>query len=75
MWLVVGAPAVLLFPGADRFVRASRQLAMNVLVVMLSLYALRGAAMFRASTGRPSAIGVALYSVLTILMFAFVATA
>jgi hypothetical protein len=73
VWLVVGALAVLLFPGAERFARLEA-LAMNVLVVMLSLYALRGAAIFRASTGRPSAIGVALYSVLAVLMFAFVAT-
>lgn len=73
VWLVVGALALLLFPGISRAARLDT-VALNVLVVMLSLYALRGAAIFRASTGRPSAIGVALYSVLAILMFAFVAT-
>ncbi len=73
VWLVVGALVVLLLPagvGGDRLDAA----AMNLLLVMLCLYAVRGAAIFRASTGRPSAVGVALYSVLTILMFAFVAT-
>jgi hypothetical protein len=62
-----------LWPGAEG-VRGLETLATNVLVVMFSLYALRGAAIFRASTGRPSAVGVALYSVLAILMFAFVAS-
>lgn len=71
VWLVVGALVVLLLPGnADRL----DPVAMNVLLVMLCLYAVRGAAIFRASTGRPSVIGVALYSLLAILMFAFVAT-
>jgi hypothetical protein len=73
VWLVVAALAALLWPGAEG-VRGLETLATNVLVVMFSLYALRGAAIFRASTGRPSAVGVALYSVLAILMFAFVAS-
>lgn len=73
VWLVVGALVVLLLPAGVNSDRLDA-VAMNLLLVMLCLYAIRGAAIFRASTGRPSAVGVALYSVLTILMFAFVAT-
>jgi len=48
--------------------------AVNVLLVMLALYAFRGAAVFRAGAGRVSPMGIVLYTVLTILMFAFVAS-
>jgi hypothetical protein len=73
VWLVVISLALLLIPGAAA-VPGVVQVAANVLLVMLVLYALRGAAVFRASTGRVSPLGIALYTVLTVLMFAFVAT-
>jgi hypothetical protein len=73
VWLVVLSLGALLLPGSEH-VPGLDLVARNVLVVMLSLYAVRGAAIFRASTGRPSALGVALYSVLAVLMFAFVAS-
>jgi hypothetical protein len=73
VWLVVISLALLLIPGAAA-VPGVEQVAANVLLVMLVLYALRGAAVFRAGTGRVSPLGIALYTVLTVLMFAFVAT-
>jgi hypothetical protein len=73
VWLVVISLALLLIPGAAA-VPGVEQVAANVLLVMLVLYALRGAAVFRAGTGRVSPLGIALYTVLTVLMFVFVAT-
>lgn len=73
VWLVVLSLALLLIPGAAA-VPGVEQVATNVLLVMLVLYALRGAAVFRAGTGRVSPLGIALYTVLIVLMFAFVAT-
>ena len=73
VWLVVASLTILLVLG--KVTPPSIELvAMNVLAVMLCLYAYRGAAVFRAGTGRPSALGVALYSVVAIVMFAFVAS-
>lgn len=73
VWLVVISLALLLIPGAAA-VPGVEQVSANVLLVMLVLYALRGAAVFRAGTGRVSPLGIALYTVLTVLMFVFVAT-
>jgi len=73
VWLVVTSLALLLLPG-DTSIPGVEQVAVNVLLVMLVLYALRGGAVFRAGTGRVSPMGIALYTVLTILMFAFVAS-
>lgn len=73
IWLVVVSLAILLIPGV-RELPGLEQLAVNVLLVMLVLYAFRGAAVFRAGTGRVSPLGIVLYTVLTILMFAFVAS-
>ncbi len=73
VWLVVASLAVLLLPGAASL-PGVEQVAHNVLLVMLVLYAFRGGAVFRAGTGRVSPMGIALYTVLTILMFAFVAS-
>ncbi len=73
VWLVVASLAILLVLG--RVTTPGIELvAMNVLAVMLCLYAFRGAAVFRAGTGRPSALGMALYSIVAIVMFAFVAS-
>jgi hypothetical protein len=73
VWLVVISLAFLLVPGGTSL-PGVEQVAINVLLVMLVLYALRGAAVFRAGTGRVSPLGIALYTVLTVLMFAFVAS-
>lgn len=73
VWLVVISLALLLIPGGTS-IPGIEQLAVNVLLVMLVLYALRGGAVFRAGIGRVSPMGIALYTVLTILMFAFVAS-
>ena len=73
VWLVVISLALLLVPGAAA-IPGVEQVAANVLLVMLVLYALRGGAVFRAGTGRVSPLGIALYTVLTVLMFAFVAS-
>lgn len=73
VWLVVAGLGVVLL-GVGDVLPLVHVAAMNVLVVMLALYALRGAAIFRASTGRPTALGMALYSILVVLMFAFVAS-
>lgn len=73
VWLVVISLALLLLPGGTS-VPGVEQVAMNVLLVMLVLYALRGGAVFRTGAGRVSPMGIALYAVLTILMFAFVAS-
>ena len=73
VWLVVMSLAVLLIPGG-KSVPGAEQVAVNVLLVMLALYAFRGAAVFRAGAGRVSPMGIVLYTVLTILMFAFVAS-
>ncbi len=61
VWLVVISLALLLIPGGTRC-PACEQVAVNVLLVMLVLYALRGAAVFRAGTGRVSPLGIALYT-------------
>ena len=73
VWLVVISLACLLIPGAGDL-PGVEQVAANVLLVMLVLYALRGGAVFRAGTGRVSPLGIVLYTVLTVLMFAFVAS-
>jgi hypothetical protein len=70
---VVISLAVLLIPRGQWYPGLD-QLASNVLLVSLTLYALRGAAVFRAGAGRATPIGLALYTLLTILMFAFVAS-
>lgn len=71
VWLVVLSLGALLLGGSE--IPGVEQVATNVLLVMGVLYAVRGAAVFRAGTGRVSPLGVVLYVVLTILMFAFVA--
>lgn len=73
IWMVVLSLAVMLVPGG-KDVPGAEQVAMNVLAVTVVLYALRGAAVFRAGTGHVSPLGIALYTVLTVLMFAFVAS-
>ena len=73
VWLVVISLALLLLPGAGA-IPGAESVAANVLLVMLVLYALRGGAVFRAGTGRVSPLGIALYTVLAVLMFAFVAS-
>lgn len=73
VWLVVISLAVLLVPGGTSL-PVVEQVAINVLLVMLVLYALRGGAVFRAGTGRVSPLGIALYTVLAVFMFAFVAS-
>ena len=73
VWLVVICLALLLIPGGTA-IPGVAPVAYNVLLVMLVLYAIRGGAVFRAGTGRISPMGIALYTVLTILMFAFVAS-
>jgi hypothetical protein len=73
VWLVVISLALLLIPGSTE-IPGVQLVAANVLLVMLVLYALRGGAVFRAGTGRVSPLGIALYTVLTVLMFAFVAS-
>ena len=73
VWLVVISLAVVLVPGGTS-IPGVEQVAFNVLLVMLALYAVRGGAVFRAGTGRVSPTGIALYTVLTVLMFAFVAS-
>jgi len=73
IWLVVISLALLLVPGATS-IPGVEQVAFNVLLVVLVLYALRGGAVFRAGIGRVSPMGIVLYTVLTILMFAFVAS-
>jgi hypothetical protein len=71
VWLVVISLALLLIPGGTA-IPGAEQVASNVLLVMLALYALRGGAVFRAGAGRVGPVGIALYTVLTILMLAFV---
>jgi hypothetical protein len=73
VWLVVISLAILLVPGGTSL-PGMEQVAINVLLVMLVLYAFRGGAVFRAGTGRISPLGIVLYTVLTVLMFAFVAS-
>ena len=73
IWLVVLSLALLLVPGGTS-IPGAEQVAFNVLLVTLVLYALRGGAVFRAAIGRVSPMGIVLYTVLTILMFAFVAS-
>jgi hypothetical protein len=73
VWLLIASLAVLLIPGATA-IPGAETVAVNLLVIMVALYALRGGAVFRAGVGRVTPAGVALYSVLTVLMFAFVAS-
>ncbi len=73
MWLVVISLALLLVPQATS-IPGVQQVAVNVLLVMLALYAFRGAAVFRAGAGRVSTVGIVLYTLLTIFMFVFVAS-
>ena len=72
VWLLVSALALVLIP-ADPWLEPLQRAGMNLLVVVLALYVVRGAAVFRATAGRVSTPFALITALVVVLMFVFVA--
>jgi hypothetical protein len=72
VWLLVAALALVLIP-ADPWLEPVQRFGVNLLVVVLALYVVRGAAVLRATAGRVSTPFAIVTALVAVLMFVFVA--
>jgi len=72
VWLLVAALALVLIP-ADPWLEPVQRLGVNLLLVVLALYVVRGAAVLRATSGRMSTPLAIVAGLVVVLMFVFVA--
>lgn len=72
IWLLVAALALVLIP-ADPWLEPVQRVGVNLLLVVVALYVVRGAAVLRATAGRVSTPFAIIAALVAVLMFVFVA--